>query len=96
MTIASMTQAPFAASPVIARELTHEPDRVSRLGALIVAGGRAVGGFVSAVIRVPILPVEALLEASVLVSMLDGHADRDQVQSEYGTPFDGSLWRGRE
>jgi hypothetical protein len=96
MTTATITQPPFAASPAVAQELTHQPDGLIRLVAATVAVGRAVAGFVGGAIRAPILPVEALLEASVLASMLDGHADRDQVQSAYRSPFDGFVWHGNE
>jgi hypothetical protein len=96
MTTATISQAPFAASPTIARELTHQPNRLTVLVSAAVGCGRAVAGFVSGVIHAPILPVEALLEANVLASMLDDHAHRDPVQSAHGSLFDGSLWRGRE
>ncbi len=95
MTTATMTPTPFDASLAIAQELTHQPHRLTRLAAAAVSSSRGIGAFVSGAIRAPILPVEALLEASVLASMLDNHADRDQVQSARRPPFDGFLRRGR-
>jgi hypothetical protein len=87
MTNATITQASLAASPAIAREPTHQPNRLTCLIAASVASGRAIGGFVISVIRAPILPVEPLLEAGVLASMLDSHAVRDQVRSDRKTPY---------
>jgi hypothetical protein len=96
MTTVTMLPAAFAASHAVAQQLTHQPHRLAHLASAAVASGRAIGGFVSGVIRAPILPVEALLEASVLVSMLDSHADRDQVRSALRQPSDGFLWQSRE
>lgn len=87
MTSATITQASLAASPAIPQEPTRQPDPLTCLIAATVASSRAIGGFVMSVIRAPMLPVEALLEASVLASMLDTHAVRDQVRSDRKPPY---------
>jgi hypothetical protein len=62
MTTATVTDTPFVVSPAVAQELTHRPDRLTRLMAAIAASGHTIGCFIASVIRTPILSPEALLE----------------------------------
>lgn len=77
MTSVTTTETHFAATPAIAQHQTHRPHRLIRLTDATVAAFLAIRGFVSSVVRAPVLlPIEAaMLEASVLVALLDGHAD---------------------
>jgi hypothetical protein len=90
MTSVTMTETRFAATPAVAQRLTDSPDRAIAPSDTIAAALSTIRCFVSRFVHAPVLPIEAMLEASVLVAMLEDHTGQQSDTFRWNMPVD--VW----
>jgi predicted membrane protein len=94
MSATTMTSAPLTVTLTTIPQMSCQPHPLARLTATTAAPCRAVVSFLNGVVRGPVLPIGALLEASILASLLESHSDRDPGSATSKELFDLSPWRG--